>query len=218
MEDYCENCGAPVKENSKFCHECGAKIEPQKLIEEKRFCENCGSQLSPDEIFCSNCGHSQNEKQPVQTVKNDNTKIIIALIAVIAVLAVGVGLMAGGVFHQEVPLETQDFGVFTMLAPEGCNFVETSSMPSYGFGGFIYMNNAGAYSEEVGVLGISTTAGSSHPSQVSLERVDGDIKIFKDNQGHDVYYIDRQVGEYTVTLMGQDDAAMIKMLQSIELK
>ena len=208
----------PVKENSKFCHECGAKIEPQKLIEEKRFCENCGSELLPGENFCSECGHNKNEEEDVQPAKKDNTKIILALVGVIAVLAVVAGLMVGGVFHQEVPLVTQDFEVFTMLVPEGSNYVEAGSMPSFGYGGFIYTNNVGEYKKEVSVIGISTTIGNMPPEGSVLDRVEGDIQVYRDTENPDVYEIERRVGEYKVILMGRDDAAMIKMLQSIELK
>ena len=62
------------------------------------------------------------------------------------------------------------------------------------------------------------TLGTSLTGQeVSLDRQVGDITVYKDNQGHDSYYLERTVGEYEVTLIGNDDDAMIKMLQSIEL-
>ena len=53
----CPNCGASIDVNSKFCSNCGNKIEiPQK----KKFCSECGAQLDPGAKFCSECGHKTN--------------------------------------------------------------------------------------------------------------------------------------------------------------
>ncbi len=49
MKDYCKNCGALIKENSKFCHECGSPIESKTVkAKNKRFCENCGKTHDKD--------------------------------------------------------------------------------------------------------------------------------------------------------------------------
>ena len=79
------------------------------------------------------------------------------------------------------------------------------------------MENAGAYSDEVYSIMISTIQGGSHPSGTILDSQVGDISIYKDNQGKNVYYMERDVGDYEVTLIGNDEDTMIKMLQSIEL-
>ena len=166
MEEYCENCGAQLKANSKFCHECGSEIKTEKA----NYCENCGSELTPGDDFCSECGHGMNRTgPPAVKPKDNNRKIIIGLGVIGAVLLVG-AILFSGVLTPEVPLVTQDFGVFTMLVPEGSNYVETSSLPSYGFGGYIGMENAGAYSKEVFSIMISTIQGGTHPSEVSLDR------------------------------------------------
>lgn len=219
MEEYCENCGTPIKENSKFCHECGSEVKKQDetVNKDKNFCENCGSELKPGDSFCTECGHNMtNAPTTPEKPKNNNNKIIIGLVAVVAILIVG-GVLFSGVLTPEVPLAKQDFGVFTMLAPEGSNYVETSSLPSYGYGGYIGMENAGAYSDEVFSIMISTIHGGTHPSEVSLDSQVGDITIYKDNQGKNYYYLERTVGDYEVTLIGSNENAMIKMLQSIEL-
>ena len=79
------------------------------------------------------------------------------------------------------------------------------------------MENAGAYSDEVYSIMISTIQGGSYPSGTVLDSQVGDITVYKDNQGENVYYIERDVGDYEVTLIGNNEDAMIKMLQSIEL-
>ena len=47
----CPSCKAMIKKNSKFCSECGCKIE------QKRFCSECGAEVLPGKKFCSECGN-----------------------------------------------------------------------------------------------------------------------------------------------------------------
>lgn len=61
----CPKCGAQIPAGSKFCMECGEKIEAQqpkdkivcpqcgKSIEQGKFCPECGQKL---EVTCPNCG------------------------------------------------------------------------------------------------------------------------------------------------------------------
>ena len=48
----CPNCSAKLEKNSKFCSECGAKIE----IKKASFCGQCGKPLITGAKFCANCG------------------------------------------------------------------------------------------------------------------------------------------------------------------
>lgn len=45
----CVKCGASLREGAKFCNECGAKQEKQK-------CSNCQAELAPGAKFCNECG------------------------------------------------------------------------------------------------------------------------------------------------------------------
>lgn len=47
----CDNCGAVLKENAKFCIECGAKVEEP----EKKVCPQCGHEAENCK-FCPQCG------------------------------------------------------------------------------------------------------------------------------------------------------------------
>jgi len=78
--NICENCGAKVKKNAKFCPECGYKFGlscpncgatvskknkfcPEcgtKLIDEKT-CSKCGTKLKPNAKFCPECGEKVND-------------------------------------------------------------------------------------------------------------------------------------------------------------
>ena len=53
----CPNCGKPNPTGTKFCGDCGAKMEVAKVP-----CVKCGAELREGAKFCSECGASQ-EKQ-----------------------------------------------------------------------------------------------------------------------------------------------------------
>ncbi len=46
----CPNCGAKLAENSKFCNQCGAKLNTA--------CPACGAPMTPGSKFCSQCGQT----------------------------------------------------------------------------------------------------------------------------------------------------------------
>ena len=42
---YCENCGASLRENAKFCDQCGTQVDAG--AETKKYCSNCHAELEP---------------------------------------------------------------------------------------------------------------------------------------------------------------------------
>lgn len=48
----CPNCHTKLAANTKFCPECGNKIEVKKSA----FCTECGAPINPGSKFCSSCG------------------------------------------------------------------------------------------------------------------------------------------------------------------
>lgn len=46
----CNKCGAEVKENQRFCSECGERIGD--------FCKKCGAKINKKQKFCPECGES----------------------------------------------------------------------------------------------------------------------------------------------------------------
>ena len=51
-EIECQNCHAKLKINTRFCPECGNKIEIKKAT----FCTQCGETIAENAKFCANCG------------------------------------------------------------------------------------------------------------------------------------------------------------------
>lgn len=52
---YCENCGASLRENAKFCDQCGTQVDAG--AETKKYCSNCHAELEPGALFCPECGY-----------------------------------------------------------------------------------------------------------------------------------------------------------------
>ena len=50
----CPSCGAINPPDTKFCAECGAKVE--RLEPQKRICPECGVVVTGDGKFCGDCG------------------------------------------------------------------------------------------------------------------------------------------------------------------
>lgn len=51
-EIECPNCHTKLAANTKFCPECGNKVEAKKPA----FCTECGEPINPGSKFCSSCG------------------------------------------------------------------------------------------------------------------------------------------------------------------
>lgn len=51
----CNACGSSVPKESKFCPDCGNKME------QAGFCGNCGAQIDPASRFCNQCGSKVGE-------------------------------------------------------------------------------------------------------------------------------------------------------------
>ena len=194
----CSNCGADNVDGAKFCRKCGTPIE-KKIVTHQQVISSIQDKDSG----------------------NNNVKIIIAVIAVIAVVLGGAFLYFSDSFgFGEVPLHEEDFEIFKMQVPDGSNFVETTSVPDYGnIGGFVFLENGGDYSDEVFMLSISTlTVNSPPPSDFKLEETDGDITIYKSDEGGQVlYWLDKEIDKYTFSLMGSDVNTMKKMMNSIKI-
>lgn len=124
-EEYCKNCGAVIKNNAKFCQDCGNPVENAKQTEEpvetspedKNFCPNCGRQLTEEEEFCQDCGTDINNPQvatpePQEKSFFEENKIPIIIVGVVAVVVLFLLLMAS--MPQESESYDYDFGTQTV--------------------------------------------------------------------------------------------------------
>lgn len=182
-----------------------------------KYCTNCGTKNDDSAKFCSKCGNKLEFHESTETKSNsDFKKIIGLLLVIIAVLIMGIVIFTGG--SSNIPLENHNFAGISMLVPQGSNFVETSSLPNYGnIGGFIIFENGGEYSYEICSVMFSTIAGGSPPPQVTLDRTEGDISIYKDASGENLKYMERQVGSYKISIIGRNENTMIDMLNSVNI-
>lgn len=65
----CQKCGAEIPAGSKFCNECGTKIEQVALFKdiepeskEPYKCEKCGKIIPSNSVFCPECHAYQKNK------------------------------------------------------------------------------------------------------------------------------------------------------------
>lgn len=117
----CQNCGANISENDRFCPACGA-VQAQL---NKVYCQNCGTEVFPEDTFCPGCGCRVNvggqpvnsgysasptsnynqqpdvsqipnySQQPYDAAPKKNTTGVTVLIVVLAVIiAFGLGFLA----------------------------------------------------------------------------------------------------------------------------
>ncbi|RUL55948.1 zinc ribbon domain-containing protein [Lysinibacillus antri] len=66
----CTNCQETLKEESKFCHQCGTKV----ILNER--CE-CGNILEKADRFCSQCGLSKKQKKSTGDIKKGKVERLV---------------------------------------------------------------------------------------------------------------------------------------------
>lgn len=105
----CQKCGSEVPAGSKFCNECGAKIEQVALFKDSESkstepykCEKCGKIIQSNSVFCPECHTYQKnkfkstsdsekspDKKPIYRTSHFYIALLIALIlCVTAVIAI----------------------------------------------------------------------------------------------------------------------------------
>ena len=69
---FCEQCGAKLMEDARFCQECGSPT-PQPVV---RLCAGCGQPLPDDAAFCPSCGLFVNAAAAVESEQTDEALVI----------------------------------------------------------------------------------------------------------------------------------------------
>lgn len=128
MGEYCQNCGAKLKENSKFCQECGHEVG-KKIA---KTCPNCGETLEDSLNFCDNCGTNLNAPKKVEKrYLLEKYKIPILIVAIIAIIIV---TFAGASFLGDLAVGTQNVQVdhLRFSIPANFNITESTIPEDYG--------------------------------------------------------------------------------------
>lgn len=100
----CQKCGAEIPAGSKFCNECGTKIEQVALFKdiepeskEPYKCEKCGKIIPSNSVFCPEChAYQKNKFNPTSDTEKSsdkkpiyrNSHFYIALLIVLILCAV----------------------------------------------------------------------------------------------------------------------------------
>lgn len=145
----------------------------------KIYCTECGNENNDSDKFCSSCGNPLNSTKTTELPKislDNHQIIIIALIAVIILLFVGI--LSTGFLTPKIPLSTADFGYFEMGIPEGSSFNQVESighlMPQY--------ENTGKYSEDFGLVSYSAKPQETNVASDLIEENDN-MKLYELNKG-----------------------------------
>lgn len=104
---YCDHCKKEYPDDQNFCENCGKNlVEKEEVKSDEIICPNCGKENQATAHFCEFCGTNLQEKRTQET-KTEPSKFVLAyrahkklynilLIAVVALLIVGVGLYKYG--------------------------------------------------------------------------------------------------------------------------
>ena len=70
----CQNCGAELAADDRFCAKCGERVEKTA----NKVCKECGKILAEDALFCSGCGTkvALSEKEVVEPTGEINEERI----------------------------------------------------------------------------------------------------------------------------------------------
>ena len=169
--------------------------------------------------------------KPKGDKKSSNNKIIlfiiIAIVGIAVIAGIAVALMSfsstdtttqsTSVPFLQSKMVTKDFGGITMQVPENSNFTQSYLSPRTGsVGGFVTFDNNGSSKNDVYSVTFSMVKGVQHPSNFVYQKTEGDVEIYR--TGENTYYIEKPMGDYTVSLIGGDTSLMLDMINSVEIK
>ncbi len=242
MVKFCTKCGTENNDSAQFCEKCGEefrsveKSEPeiknaQETIEEpikETVEEPVKETVEPVKETVKKT--TKKAAKPKGDKKSSNNKIILLIIIGIVGIAVIVGLVFVGMSFMssdtstqssaipfmQTKMVTKDFGGITMLVPENSNFVQSYLSPRTGsVGGFVTFDNNGSSQKDVYSVTFSMVKGVEHPSSFVYQKTEGDVEIYR--TGENTYYLEKPMGDYTVSLIGGDTSLMLDMINSVQI-
>lgn len=231
MVKFCTNCGTENNDSAKFCEKCGEEFKSVQISEpEPETIQETVKEPVKEPV------KETTKKTVAKTAKEDtdkkskNNKIILLIIIGIVGITVVAGLVVVGMSFMSSDTSTQsnaipfmkdstvtkDFGGITMLVPSKSNFTQSYISPRSGsVGGFVTFNNSGQSMNDVYSITFSTVKGVQHPSNFVYQKNEGDVEIYR--TGEKTYYLEKKVGDYTVSLIGGDIPLMLDMINSVQI-
>ncbi|WP_405315357.1 zinc ribbon domain-containing protein [Methanobrevibacter sp.] len=180
-------------------------------------CPKCGSENSSGAKFCKSCGGPLENTETTKT-ENKNRMIIIALVAAIAVLAIGV-VLASGVLNG-VELENQEFEGFKMDVPVDSKFVLDESYTTNPKNIFVgYLNDGEHQMDAFGFQVGNNLSEDTVAALAEFDHSDGDIKIYKNESDGDRFYEAFKEGnDANIVILGDNVDVITKMAKSFNDK
>ena len=176
-------------------------------------CPKCNNYNNDNAKFCRKCGAPLAEEAKAVSERGffeDNKKMIISVIIIAIVIAAISAYFL--FFNNNVSLQNQNFGAFSMSVPVGSNFVEDAGVDLGIFPSFKSYKNNGDYSKEAYFLAISSFV-PSPPSGFKLNEQNGGLEIYSDDNGG--FFVVKHIDSYYFSIMGNNLDVLKEMANSI---
>ena len=226
MEEYCKNCGALLKDDAKFCQECGNPVETEEIesiveeqveepvennLDDHNFCPNCGTELNNTHIFCDNCGFNlanpETEPQKENFIEKYKIPIIIGIVVLIIAIAGLIALSTYNTENTDIELPPQTVTVGSEYFQIPGEFVgDPSSIDIKTDGGVVSFAEGWTHgSEYIHIVVLSSEYNADLESVAASEG-----GVHKKLMGYDGYYSEDDVSHYSFTFVLNDKICIIE--------
>ncbi|MBQ2665589.1 zinc-ribbon domain-containing protein [Methanobrevibacter sp.] len=100
----CKNCGEEVRDEAKFCQNCGTEIVIEEDLTGTKFCSSCGFKMPKATKFCPECGAPTDRAPRTASATVMSTDKSPGLAAVLSFFIVGLGQIYLGLNRKGIIL------------------------------------------------------------------------------------------------------------------
>lgn len=178
-------------------------------------CPECGGENADSAKFCKKCGHPLETK--VVKHENDsssNRTMIIAAIAIVIVVLLGIGVYASGILNA-TPMENRNFEYFTMDVPENSNFEIAKSAALDEKHMLVLYKNTGNARDKAEQIAFGRGL-SDAIEEYTPDSVEDGIEIYKNSSGDEGYGALVKDGDVEAFLVGKDLGTLKNMAKSFK--